>query len=159
YTMWVASANDRNVKYSQDVIFNIDYREQIEETHLIYRNSLGGIEVFRATGEANRNTERQSRKAKVLRGGNYAATDHHAIETNITTTEGLEINTGYKSKSEMRQFVELATSDKVWLIGRSRFIPVTLEIDTAALEGTESGRLNNADFTILFTTEKGFTNV
>ncbi len=159
YEVWIGDASNRETLYSQKITFFLDYRAPIAETTFLYRNAYGAMEVFRATGTNEQQVNHDGSLIRKVLPWDYTPSQHHTIRNDVKNNLIWEVNSGFKTKSEMAQIHEMLASDMVWLIGSSRFIPVTLVAGEGQLFGTESGRLNEVTLIAIGEIEKGFSHV
>lgn len=159
YEVWVGDTSNRDTLYSQKITLKLDHRIPIDETTFLYRNAFGAMEVLRCTGAMEQKLAHEAILVNRRLPADYTTAQHHTIRNDVRNNLVWEVNTGFKTKSEMLQVHELLASDMVWLIGSNRFIPVTLEGGGADLQGTESGRLNETTIVVSGEIEKGFSHV
>lgn len=160
FSIWVVDYASSTAGYSQTITFTIDTRPPIEESHWLYKNAFGVYEIFRCTGTVAEELRIEKTTAERHLPADYAVTDAATITTNQGQQRQWQINTGYKSKSEIRQMIEMLVSPSVYWVRSSHFMPVQIQVNEAALTATRSGRANQLDFTAVEDTmQKHYTHV
>lgn len=160
YSIWVVDFNNANIGYSQTISFAIDTRPPVEESHWLYKNAFGAYEVVRCTGTVIEELSIEKTQAERHLPADYTVTDAASITTANTQQRQWQINTGYKSKAEIRQLIEMLVSPSVYWVRPTHFMPVKIQVDNAELTNTRSGRANQLDFTAVEDTkQKHYTHV
>lgn len=147
YTVWVGNSNTPTNKYSQEVTHVVDTRPQLDQSVFIFKNSFGVFEAVRCTGTVAESTVIAKENASRWLPPGYQVTEAASITHSQTEQRQWQINSGHKSKTEMRHFVEFLLSPSVYRVASGYFEPVTIKAEEAQLAASRSGRLNNVTFT------------
>lgn len=104
YDVWVESASGERLTYIQR--YYADAMRSISEDWVLFENSLGGVDCFRAYGKTNLEADHTH---------NLAEVDEMSEEYRVDTERKYEKNTGHLSKDEARWLLDFFPSQKKYI--------------------------------------------
>lgn len=104
YDVWVENASGERLTYIQR--YYADAMRSISEDWVLFENSLGGIDCFRAYGKTNLEADHTH---------NLAEVDEMSEEYRVDTERKYEKNTGHLSKDEARWLLDFFPSQKKYI--------------------------------------------
>ena len=104
YDVWVENASGERLTYIQR--YYADAMRSISEDWVLFENSLGGVDCFRAYGKANLEADHTH---------NLAEVDEMSEEYRVDTERKYEKNTGHLSKDEARWLLDFFPSQKKYI--------------------------------------------
>ncbi|MEN5054402.1 hypothetical protein [Sphingobacterium kitahiroshimense] len=117
--------------------FNVDRRNHLYNRFFLFQNSLGAFETFYTYGRKNIGYEIESEKARVSQVQDFVLENGEDTDFDIQLQEKEKINTGWKSKGEIRALRDFFMSkDKLTLIG-GKWWPIS--VSSSSIEEFEDG--------------------
>lgn len=115
YSITIATADDTIVA---EYFFDIDHRNFYEPYYILYRNSVGGLETMRITGQADIAAEYLQQQAQRTLPPNWYNPNLVAQIMDDTTEETLSFtgDTGFLSKEGEMKLRDLLLSKQKWMI-------------------------------------------
>lgn len=104
YDVWVENASGERLTYIQR--YYADAMRSISEDWVLFENSLGGVDCFRAYGKTNLEADHTH---------NLAEVDEMSEEYRVDTERKYEKNTGHLSKDEARWLLDFFPSQKKYI--------------------------------------------
>lgn len=104
YDVWVENASGERLTYIQR--YYADAMRSISEDWVLFENSLGGVDCFRAYGKANLEADHTH---------NLAEVDEMSEEYRVDTERKYEKNTGHLTKDEARWLLDFFPSQKKYI--------------------------------------------
>lgn len=104
YDVWVENASGERLTYIQR--YYADAMRSISEDWVLFENSLGGVDCFRAYGKTNLEADHSH---------NLAEVDEVSEEYRVDTERKYEKNTGHLSKDEARWLLDFFPSQKKYI--------------------------------------------
>lgn len=104
YDVWVENASGERLTYIQR--YYADAMRSISEDWVLFENSLGGVDCFRAYGKANLEADHTH---------NLAEVDEVSEEYRVDTERKYEKNTGHLTKDEARWLLDFFPSQKKYI--------------------------------------------
>lgn len=104
YDVWVENASGERLTYIQR--YYADAMRSISEDWVLFENSLGGVDCFRAYGKTNLEADHTH---------NLAEVDEVSEEYRVDTERKYEKNTGHLSKDEARWLLDFFPSQKKYI--------------------------------------------
>ena len=104
YDVWVESASGERLTYIQR--YYADAMRSISEDWVLFENSLGGVDCFRAYGKTNLEADHTH---------NLAEVDEMSEEYRVDTERKYEKNTGHLTKDEARWLLDFFPSQKKYI--------------------------------------------
>lgn len=104
YDVWVENASGERLTYIQR--YYADAMRSISEDWVLFENSLGGVDCFRAYGKTNLEADHTH---------NLAEVDEMNEEYRVDTERKYEKNTGHLSKDEARWLLDFFPSQKKYV--------------------------------------------
>lgn len=104
YDVWVENASGERLTYIQR--YYADAMRSISEDWVLFENSLGGVDCFRAYGKTNLEADHTH---------NLAEVDEVSEEYRVDTERKFEKNTGHLSKDEARWLLDFFPSQKKYI--------------------------------------------
>lgn len=104
YDVWVENASGERLTYIQR--YYADAMRSISEDWVLFENSLGGVDCFRAYGKTNLEADHTH---------NLAEVDKMSEEYRVDTERKYEKNTGHLSKDEARWLLDFFPSQKKYI--------------------------------------------
>lgn len=104
YDVWVENASGERLTYIQR--YYADAMRSISEDWVLFENSLGGVDCFRAYGKTNLEADHTH---------NLAEVDEMSEEYRVDTERKYEKNTGHLSKDEARWLLDFFPSQKKYV--------------------------------------------
>lgn len=104
YDVWVENASGERLTYIQR--YYADAMRSISEDWVLFENSLGGVDCFRAYGKTNLEADHMH---------NLAEVDEVSEEYRVDTERKYEKNTGHLSKDEARWLLDFFPSQKKYI--------------------------------------------
>lgn len=104
YDVWVENASGERLTYIQR--YYADAMRSISEDWVLFENSLGGVDCFRAYGKANLEADHTH---------NLAEVDEVSEEYRVDTERKYEKNTGLLTKDEARWLLDFFPSQKKYI--------------------------------------------
>lgn len=104
YDVWVENASGERLTYIQR--YYADAMRSISEDWVLFENSLGGVDSFRAYGKTNLEADHTH---------NLAEVDEVSEEYRVDTERKYEKNTGHLSKDEARWLLDFFPSQKKYI--------------------------------------------
>ncbi|AEV34143.1 hypothetical protein Oweho_3192 [Owenweeksia hongkongensis DSM 17368] len=156
-TSWSVTVYNSNLTtaLSNTAFFELDQSKNIDEIHILYRNSFGVPDVYRFTGEVGHFTNFNKTAANLYVDTPTADTDRTQVHTESYYQKSIEINTQYFEKQEQDQLIDFLNSkDYFLLLSDGEKVPVTISAGTLGNHTSNSGRRNAHTFTINLDPEK-----
>lgn len=104
YDVWVENASGERLTYIQR--YYADAMRSISEDWVLFENSLGGVDCFRAYGKTNLEADHTH---------NLAEVDEMSEEYRVDTERKYEKNTGHLTKDEARWLLDFFPSQKKYI--------------------------------------------
>lgn len=104
YDVWVENASGERLTYIQR--YYADAMRSISEDWVLFENSLGGVDCFRAYGKTNLEADHTH---------NLAEVDEVSEEYRVDTERKYEKNTGHLTKDEARWLLDFFPSQKKYI--------------------------------------------
>ncbi|WP_315341362.1 hypothetical protein [Hoylesella oralis] len=146
YDIWVENADGERLTYIQRY-YASDMRSEAE-AWILFENSLGGIDTFRAYGESENTAEHTH---------NVAEIEEVAEEYRVDTTRKFKKNTGFLNKKERIWLLDFFPSLAKYIYTAShlrRIVVTESDVDYQALELP-----TNYNFTYKFADAKPYLNI
>jgi hypothetical protein len=154
WSLYAGSWSDADEAYSKTHFMRLDARQPIEETQILFANSFGCFEVFRATGTVALGVQPISTQAqRHLPAGSHPTEAATVAATAPTVRRRWEVNTGFLTRSEIERAVDMLRSPEHFLVTPTHFRPVVLVANEKELAASRSGRANSFSLTILEDTD------
>ena len=134
YDVWVESASGERLTYIQR--YYADAMRSISEDWVLFENSLGGVDCFRAYGKTNLEADHTH---------NLAEVDEMSEEYRVDTERKYEKNTGHLTKDEARWLLDFFPSQKKYLYVGSYLRQIVV------VESTVTGNLRELPTNYTFT--------
>ena len=90
------------VQLSETMAFSIDNRYLPYKRFFLFQNSLGSYETFYTYGKKTKSIDFEKDSARVIQVRDFVLDNGENIDLDITAQEKEKVNTGFKSKSEIR---------------------------------------------------------
>lgn len=147
--------SDLSTPLSNTALFELDMSKNIDEVHILYRNSFGVPDVYRFTGQKGTFTDFTKTAANLYVDTPTADTDRTQVHTESYYQKSIEVNTQYFEKQEQDQLIDFLNSkDYFLLLSDGEKVPVTISAGTLGNHTSNSGRRNAHTFTINLDPEK-----
>lgn len=145
YDIWIEDGDSTRLTYIQRYLASA-LREN--EQWVLFENSLGGIDCFRAYGQGSVETEHQHQTAEI---------DNDTTEYRIDTIRRQKRSTGWLDKAQRRWLLDFFPASRRWLCQDGVFRPIILTDDsvTYALDNMPA----EFEFTFRYTTGKPYLNL
>lgn len=145
YDIWIEDSDSTRLTYIQRYLASA-LREN--EQWVLFENSLGGIDCFRAYGQGSVETEHQHQTAEI---------DNDTTEYRIDTIRRQKRSTGWLDKAQRRWLLDFFPASRRWLCQDGVFRPIILTDDsvTYALDNMPA----EFEFTFRYTTGKPYLNL
>ena len=134
YDVWVENASGERLTYIQR--YYADAMRSISEDWVLFENSLGGVDCFRAYGKTNLEADHTH---------NLAEVDEMSEEYRVDTERKYEKNTGHLSKDEARWLLDFFPSQKKYIYVGSYLRQIVV------VESTVTGNLRELPTNYTFT--------
>lgn len=134
YDVWVENASGERLTYIQR--YYADAMRSISEDWVLFENSLGGVDCFRAYGKTNLEADHTH---------NLAEVDEMSEEYRVDTERKYEKNTGHLTKDEARWLLDFFPSQKKYLYVGSYLRQIVV------VESTVTGNLRELPTNYTFT--------
>lgn len=134
YDVWVENASGERLTYIQR--YYADAMRSISEDWVLFENSLGGVDCFRAYGKTNLEADHTH---------NLAEVDEVSEEYRVDTERKYEKNTGHLSKDEARWLLDFFPSQKKYIYAGSYFRQIVV------VESNVTGNLRELPTNYTFT--------
>lgn len=134
YDVWVENASGERLTYIQR--YYADAMRSISEDWVLFENSLGGVDCFRAYGKANLEADHTH---------NLAEVDEMSEEYRVDTERKYEKNTGHLTKDEARWLLDFFPSQKKYIYVGSYLRQIVV------VESTVTGNLRELPTNYTFT--------
>ena len=121
YTVVVASSN-KTLRYTYVQLYAVDNAKSLEEDWILFANSLGGIDTFRAYGRISLVTEHTH---------NIAEIEDESIEYRIDTQRKYTKNTGRVEAREARWLLDFFPSKQKWIYAADAIRAIVVTESTA----------------------------
>lgn len=122
YDVWIENESNQRLTYIQR--YYADACKSIEEDWVLFENSLGGLDTFRAYGSSELEADHTH---------NIAEIDEESIEYRIDTVRQYKKNTGHLNRDESRWLLDFFPSQKKYVYTGSYLRPiVVMESDVNA---------------------------
>lgn len=134
YDVWVENASGERLTYIQR--YYADAMRSISEDWVLFENSLGGVDCFRAYGKTNLEADHTH---------NLAEVDEMSEEYRVDTERKYEKNTGHLTKDEARWLLDFFPSQKKYIYVGSYLRQIVV------VESTVTGNLRELPTNYTFT--------
>ena len=134
YDVWVENDSGERLTYIQR--YYADAMRSISEDWVLFENSLGGVDCFRAYGKTNLEADHTH---------NLAEVDEMSEEYRVDTERKYEKNTGHLSKDEVRWLLDFFPSQKKYIYVGSYLRQIVV------VESTVTGNLRELPTNYTFT--------
>lgn len=142
YEVYWVDSNNVSSPLSSKLSFKVFSQNFTELTQLLYRNSFGFYEVAAFTGEVNESFDFETQQINLALPPFYQVTDRSGKNTNSRYRLEKTVNTGYHTKKQIRNLLDLIRSEDVRLITTSAYEPKIIKVPNQELHNTLSGRQN-----------------
>lgn len=134
YDVWVENVSGERLTYIQR--YYADNARSLNEDWVLFENSLGGLDCFRAYGTNTLNAEHTH---------NIAEIEEESVEYRVDTERKFEKNTGLLSRDEARWLLDFFPSQKKYIYTGSYVRPIVVT------ESNVSGNLRETPANYTFT--------
>jgi len=110
--------------------YYIDRKQYIENTYLLYRNSLGAFETLWCKGEIEQGIEVKREELEQIIDSDYAATDKEIVEYETNSQDPETIHTGWLNKTWARHMREVIFSSSRYKVGDAAYEAVLMRTDS-----------------------------
>ena len=104
YDVWIENADGHRLTYIQR--YCADAVKPIDEDWVLFENSLGGLDTFRAYGSSQLDAEHTH---------NIAEIDEESVEYRVDTARKYKKNTGYLNKEQSRWLLDFFPAQKKYI--------------------------------------------
>lgn len=115
YDVWVENLSGVRLTYIQR--FHVGESRSIDEDWILFENSLGGLDTFRAYGELSLNVEHTH---------NVAEIDERSLEYRIDTERKYSKNTGHLDTEQSRWLLDFFPSERKYLYVGNYMRPIVV---------------------------------
>lgn len=115
YDVWVENRSGVRLTYIQR--FHVGESRSIDEDWILFENSLGGLDTFRAYGELSLNVEHTH---------NVAEIDERSLEYRIDTERKYSKNTGHLDTEQSRWLLDFFPSERKYLYVGNYMRPIVV---------------------------------
>ena len=146
YDIWVQSSSGEKLTYIQR--YHADDLKSEQESWILFENSLGGIDTFRAYGATNFTGEHTH---------NVAEVDDISFEYDIDTTRKYQKNTGHLNNRERRWLLDFFPSKAKYIYSASTLRRII--VSESNVSYTDKELPSNYQFTYSFAEATPFLNI
>lgn len=143
YEVFLKNEIGSSLTYNFEYI--LDFTYQSWARYFMYRNKLGGYDLFRTTGKLSNKPKTEKTFAKIKLPSNFVVTDPTKKQINNTKSNNYVINSGYIPFSERSYFDELIDSPEVYWLMNGFAYPIYIH-DNESLSYEDNTTYSNADF-------------
>jgi len=112
---------------SEEITFVVDHKYRRNTRHFLYTNSLGGVDSFRAYGEADYEYSVEKNMFMKNVPYDYQPHDGQYAEQAFTEKEEITVASGFKTATELDRFREVLLSEIVYEDINDRFLRVSID--------------------------------
>lgn len=145
YDVWIEDSDSNRITYIQRYLASA-MREN--EQWILFENSLGGIDCFRAYGQGSVETEHQHQTAEI---------DNDTAEYRVDTIRRQKRSTGWLDKAQRRWLLDFFPASRRWICQDGVFRPIILTDDSATY--TLDNMPAEFEFTFRYTNNKPYLNL
>ena len=118
--------NSSGALKSEMVMFTVQETAHLDR-YFIYESSLGSFETLRTHGQAEYGVEVEKEEFEKIAGAGYAATDSDIVAGDSYYREGTEVFTGFRSKSELLELIDMVKSRYCFEVVGGVHVPVLID--------------------------------
>lgn len=122
---------------SNEVVFYVDQRAHLYHRYFIYQNSLGAFETFYTYGRKSNSYEIEKSNARIIQVNDFTLEKGEDTDFDIQLQEKEKINTGWKSKAEIRSMRDFFMSSEKLTLINGKWWPIS--ISSSSIEEFEDG--------------------
>lgn len=138
YEVWVAF--DSSPQLSEVVTYELDHRYYANNRYLLFQNRKGGFDSVWLSGLGEMASELEAEDVDKVLPFDYPKTEHGHLFYNRMERDGWKVNTGHKTRAEVRWLKELMNSSYIYLVEAARFLPVEIPPDSVAYPPDDANR-------------------
>lgn len=151
YRIWLE--NSTGDRISEIRTYQIDYVHHNNIQQLLFRNSPGGYDTLRTTGEVENGLDYERTTLANVLGPAFTEKDHAIGAGVITETQSYKANTGFISREDASWIRDFLLSEQVYLLNAGKLIPVLI-----TTTGARQSRTDEDLFAIDFEYQRAFSS-
>lgn len=151
YDVWIEDQNDDRISEIRTYELDYEYPENVRE--FIFRNSLGGFDTLRCTGDFIDNLEYDRTDISKVLGEDFTEKNHQISAHSVSESKVYQANTGWKEAEDVSWIRDFLLSKEVFQIITRKLMPVVI----TSTKATQS--IDRDDFySISFEYRRAFKN-
>lgn len=116
--------------------YYLDRKEYLSTAHVLYKNSIGGYDTLRVTGDLAFGLDVTKSVFETILPSTYDLMDPQFHEFNVSGREFIQMSTGHMKKADLIHLQELILSESIFQIDSVAYLPLTL--DTKSITFTQT---------------------
>jgi len=143
FQVWME--DDEMNRISEIRTYRMDYRNIENDRLFLFRNSLGGYDTFRVTGEQEDSLEYERVSVDLEPGENFSERDHRLSIHTITESRQFKANTGWITPENSAWIRDFFLSRQVYRILAGKLVPIVITT-TQVVHRKDRRELYSMDF-------------
>lgn len=145
YDVWIEDANEQRLTYVQRYIAD---SKREDEQWIMFENSLGGVDVFRAYGKGSMEAEHEHQ---------IAESDDNLDEYRVDMKRLYRQSTGWLDKNQRRWLLDFFPARHRWIMQDGAMLPIVLTDDTTTY--TMDNMPAEFEFAFRYASTKPYLNI
>jgi len=143
YEVWVA--DEQLNRISEIRTYRMDYQPHEEVRQFLFRNSLGGFDTLRVTGDMEEGVELERSTIGKILGTDFTEMNHQLAQHSVAETKVYKANTGWLTKEQTAWMRDFFLSRQVYQLVVGKLVPVVVTT-TEAMQRKDREDLCSIDF-------------
>jgi len=122
YRVWLT--NEADARISEVRTFRMDYAFHENVREFLFRNSPGGYDTLRTTGDVEDILDFERVPISKVLGDSYTELDHQITDIKVTETKSYKANTGWLNREQLEWVRDFLLSTQVYQIIVGKLVPV-----------------------------------
>lgn len=143
YKIWLENSDSQ--KITEVRTYTVDNAWHENTRRFLFRNSLGGWDSLRLTGDQQLSNEYTRETVRKTRAQSFTELEFEDAINAVEESRPAKVNTGWISKAEAGWLRDLFLSDKVYILDKTRVIPILIT-STSFTESVDRDDLQSIEF-------------